>query len=178
MDLQLLLILIALLIITPLAIAGMSAAPWIPTRKKDVRRIIDLADIQPGQIVYDIGCGDARFLIEAAKIMDIKAIGIEISWVQVLHARIKIFFNRVSKKVKIKLKSLYREKLNNADLVFIFLLPKALPKIGEKLEKELKNRTKVITSAWPIPNWEKYLIKKDQPNKDKDIILYLYEMKK
>ena len=177
MDWQVIVIIILIVMIFPLAIAGISAAPWIPTRKRDIKRIIDLADIKKGEKVYDLGCGDARVLIAAAKEKQAQCVGLELSWLQWLHARINVIANGVGKLVKIKLKSFYTEDLSMADVVFIFLLPKSFKKVQTKLNLEIKPGTRVLVAAWPMPDWDKYLVEKHKPNKEKDIALYLYKIK-
>ena len=59
-------------------LAGFSSAPYVPMRKKDLARFLDIAEIKKGDVVYDLGCGDGRILMSAKK-MGARAIGLEIS---------------------------------------------------------------------------------------------------
>ena len=165
-----------ILILLPLAIAGVSAAPWIPTRKIDLKRIVALAGIKAGDKVYDLGCGDARVLIAACQqVPDAEYLGIDLSWLQVWHAKLKVFRNGFSKKIKIKLGSLFVEDLTQADLVFVFLLPKPYAKISIKLKKELPPGARVISAVWPINELKDKLVKVSQPDINKNLAFYLYQ---
>jgi hypothetical protein len=59
--------LIIVLIILPFAIAGISFAPWVPTRSKDIKRGLDLAKMKPNEIFFELGCGDGRVVFFANK---------------------------------------------------------------------------------------------------------------
>ena len=152
--------------------AGIRAAPWVASRRKDVQRFLKLANISPGQIVYDIGSGDGRMVIAAAK-AGAQAIGLEISLFPYLLSKIKQGLAHLPN-LTIKYRDFFHEDLSSADVVYIFLMPKAHRRLKEKLEKELRPGAKVITYVWPMPGWPP--VKKDKPG-DKSITLYLYQMK-
>lgn len=148
--------------------AGLRGAPWVPTRKKDVERFLKLVEIKPGQKFYDLGCGDGRLVIAAAK-EGANAVGLEISIAQYLHAKINNFFAKTN--TQIKLKDLWNVNLSDADIVYIFLLQDFYPKLKAKLEKELKPGATIIIHAWPMPGWQP--IKVDTaPN---SLPIYLYQ---
>ncbi len=164
--------LILLLIFLGTAVyAGVRGAPWVGSRKKDVQRFLKIADIKPGQVVYDLGSGDGRIVIAAAKI-GARAIGLEVSLLPYLLSKIKQGWAHLPN-LTIKYKDFFREDLSSADIVYIFLTAKAHRRLKEKLEKELKSGAKVITYVWPIPGWQP--IKKDKPGAQ-SIALYLYQL--
>lgn len=177
MEWQIGVILALVLIVAPLAIAGISAAPWVPTRKRDVKRVLDLAQIKKGDIVYDLGCGDGRIITAAAQERQAQCLGFEISWLQWLHSKFKILKTGTGKSVKVYLKSFYMADLSQASVVFIFLMPKVYQKLKAKMESELKSGSRIVVAVWPIPGWEKYLVKKSQPEKEKDVAFFLYKFK-
>lgn len=165
------------LVLLPLALAGISAAPWVPTKKKDIKRAVELANIQKGEIVYDLGCGDGRFLVSAYQSVPAgKYIGIDLSWLQVLHAKLNVLSKGFRKNIRIKLGSLFAEDLTKANLIFLFLLPKVFPKIAFKLRQELAPGTRVISAVWPISDLADKLVKVSQPDKKSDLPFYLYQM--
>lgn len=151
------------------AYAGWRGAPWVPTQKKDLERFLKLADIKPGQKVYDLGCGDGRLLLAAAEAGG-EARGFEISLLPFLLAQIKKYLHPRKSSVKISYKDIWRVDLSDADIVYFFLMPKAYPRLKEKFEKELKSGTKIIAYVWPMEGWTPSKI--DKKEKSPDIFLY------
>lgn len=146
-----------------------SAAPWLPTRRKDMARILALAKIKPDEIFYDLGCGDGRLITEAAR-AGAKATGFDISLMSFLMTRIRIIAERSNAKARFK--NFFRQDLSKADIVYLFLTPPAMPAVEKKLKTELKNGTRVISYAFSIPGLE--LITADkQPDRQ---TIYLYKM--
>lgn len=152
------------------AYANLRGAPWAPTNKKSVERFLHLAEIRPGQKMYDLGCGDGRLVFASAK-SGAQAKGFELSLFMYLLANIFRLFQKDRTKIKISCQDLWHSNLNDADLVYFFLMPKTYPKIKKKLENELKIGAKVIAYVWPIDGWEpvKIDILNGHPN------LYLYQ---
>ena len=140
---------------------------WVPTWQKDIKRFLALAEIKAGQIVYDLGCGDGRLVMAAAK-FDAKAVGLEISVIPFLFACLRKLFSR--SKAQIKFRDFWMVDLSDADVVYFFLIPRVYPELKQKLEKELKPGTKVIAYVWPIEGWQASKIDRvaGQPN------MYLY----
>lgn len=152
-------------------ISCLSFAPWVPTRKKDLRRIFELADLKPGEVFYDLGCGNGRLAIYAAKNFQARAIGLELALPLYLVCAIRKLFSG-NKLLKFKLQNLFNENLSGADVIYIFGMPDKLKiKLREKLERELKPGARVITYAFPIKDWMPERV--DKPARD-DVSIYLY----
>lgn len=161
--------------LTTIAIASLSLAPWVPTRKRDLKRICALADLKPDKVFYDLGCGDGRLVVYANKHYGVKAVGIELALPLFVVCKIRQLLNR-QKKIKFKFKNLFRENLSNADIIYVFAYKERLTgKLKQKLEKELKPGTQVISYTFPIEGWRPEIISK--PN-EKDLSIYLYKTKK
>lgn len=75
----LLILVIALFILLPIALAWKAYAPWVPTKKTDIVRVFELADLKQGEIFYDLGCGDARMVMYASRNFGVKSLGLEIA---------------------------------------------------------------------------------------------------
>ena len=144
-----------------------SAAPWVPTRRKDIERILKLADIKPGEVFYDLGCGDGRLITEAARHGAV-AVGFDISLMSYLMARSRVALERSGAKVIFK--NFFRADLSKADIVYLFLTPPAMPKVKKKLVSELKKGAKVISYAFTIPGLEPAAI--DKPTGRQSMYLY------
>lgn len=142
--------------------------PWAPTPKKTIDLILEEADIKPGQIVYDLGCGDGRVLLRAEK-LGAKTTGFELSLWLYLKAKFKIWLS--GSKTKIIRKNFLNQNLSEADIIFCFLVSKVMPKVKVKLQKDLKPDTKVISYAFTFPDWQPYKILDTKPSKT-----YFYEI--
>ena len=73
------LLLLILIVFGSMMVASFRTAPWVPSRKKDLRRLIELAEIKKGEVVYELGSGDGRIVLELARRYEAKIIGYEIS---------------------------------------------------------------------------------------------------
>ena len=151
----------------------LSFAPWVPSRGRDLKRIFKLADLKPGQIFYDLGCGNGRVVIYAANNFKVKSIGLEISLPLYLICKLRQALNKQGD-IEIKLKNLHKENLASADVVYFFGMPQVLnEKFCSKLKQELKPGTKVISYSFKLYNLEPKII--DKPS-EKDLPVYLYEI--
>lgn len=146
------LVAIVFLLIFSMAYAAASGAPWVPTWRKDIERFLVLAEPKPEERMVELGCGDGRVVITAAKERGVKGTGIELSLIQVLAAKARALISRSG--VRIKWQNAFHANLKDADLVYLFLMPETYEKIRPKLEAELKPGSRVVSYVWPIPGWE------------------------
>ncbi|MBP7898949.1 class I SAM-dependent methyltransferase [Candidatus Gracilibacteria bacterium] len=168
-----LLFLIVFIILLTFAYAGFRGAPWVPTKSHDVERFLKLAHIKPGQHFVDLGCGDGRLVIAAAE-AGASATGYEISLFPFILAHIHGLFqpSEIRKRTAIRYRDFWNTSLEDADIVYTFLMPDKMEKLKAKLKKELKPNSKVIAYVWPIPGWTP--VKKD--SEDHHYSIYLYEV--
>jgi cyclopropane fatty-acyl-phospholipid synthase-like methyltransferase len=165
------LFLVLFLIFFTFAWAGKSLAPWVPCRKKDIKRVLSIAELKPGEVFYELGCGDGRVVVAANKNYQVRAIGVELAVLLYIAAKIRQCFNW-NKNLEIRYGSLFKEDLASADVVYVFGMPQTLKaKFKEKLEKELKPGARVVSYVFPIEGWKP--IKIDKPT-EKDLNVYLY----
>lgn len=168
----LLFIIFLLLILGTFALAGFLAAPWVPLWKTDIRRMLKLAEVKPGETVYDLGAGDGRIIIIAAQEFGARATGFEIAVLPYFLAYIKILIRGLKPKIDLKYRNFFRADLSKADVICAFLTPPAMKKLKPKLEKEAKPGCRIVSYAFSIPTWQP--TKTDKPNKNKTVI-YLYQ---
>lgn len=128
-----------------------AGAPYAATPAEIVNKLFTIVSVGKDDIVYDLGSGDGRILIEAAK-RGAKGVGWEINFPLYLWSvrRIKQF--KLEKKVKIHFGNFWTKKLGKATVIFAFLLPEHMERLERKLEKELQPGTKVITYLAKLPN--------------------------
>lgn len=156
-----------------LALAGKSLAPFVPARRKDLPRILKLANLKSGEIFYDLGCGIGAVAIGAGQIPGVVSVGVEIAWPLYIICRLRRLFHK-NKNITFVLKNLYKTDLSNADVVYVFGLPATLKlKLKEKLQRELKPGARIISYAFKIDGLNPEIVDKPTP---KDLTIYLYKI--
>jgi SAM-dependent methyltransferase len=168
---ELFIIIILLAIFGTFAYAGYKGAPWVPTRRDDLSTIIDALKLNKESVFYDIGCGDGRLVIASAE-QGARATGLEISLLPYLLAQIRRLFSPARSRVQIKYKNLWNTDLSDATHVYFFLMPEMFPKLMEKLKKELKPGSIVISYVWPLPQW----VPTETIKREKQPTLFLYTL--
>jgi len=165
-----LVLVVLIIILFSFAYAFFRAIGWIPMWSKDVATVIKLADLKPGDKFCDLGCGEGKVVVAAAK-NGAQAVGYELSLLLYIIAKIRSWFSRG--KVQIKFRDFWLVDLSEMDAVFFFLIPRIFPKMKEKLERELKPGARVVIYVWPMKGWqpEKVVKRENGP------AIYLYRMK-
>jgi SAM-dependent methyltransferase len=128
-------------------------ALWQPTDRVTVRRILHLARVKEGEHVLDLGCGDGRIVVAAAREFNAYATGIEIDPARVLWARAWTFLAGVSSRTRIRWGNMYSADLTGADVVILFLSPTANCKLQERLRRELKPGARIVSYYHPMWGW-------------------------
>lgn len=160
-------------IIGSTALGVISLAPWVPSRKKDLSRIFALADLKPDETFYDLGCGTGQLVIYANQHFKCKAIGIEIGLPMYLICRFKKLFKN-NKNIIFNWKNLFKQNLTDADVIYLFGLPGTLKeKLTNKLKRELKPGSRVLSYAFPINGWP---VIKTNGDGQKQVKIYLYHI--
>lgn len=149
---------------------------YVPTPHDIVEKMLEMAKVQEDDIVYDLGCGDGRIVVQAAKKRGCKGIGFEIVHELAEKARENVRKNNVEHLVEIKEKDLYKTDISKATVLPIYLLPKMLKKLKPKLAK-LKPGTRIVSHDYRIegvlPEKELTLVSKETGAKH---ILILYTL--
>lgn len=141
---------IIILIADMLFINLKTKVPWARIPETNLENILASLKLPQGALVYDLGCGDGRFLFLAEK-YGLKAIGYELAYYPYLKALISKFIK--GSKVMIENKDFFKADLSEAKAVFIFLTASVMEKIGTKLKQNLKAGTTVISYGFLIPDW-------------------------
>lgn len=174
MEILLILMVIFCLLLTTTAFVGVvMRVPYVPTQKKVIEKIFREVALRKGETFIDLGCGDGRMLIEAEKNKKVNAIGYEIAPLIYLFALVRKIISR--SKAKILFKNFFKENLNNADVIFCYLMPAELKKLSKKIKKECKKGTRIISNTFKIHGLTpKRVIKKNI--KEKTPTLYFYQI--
>jgi SAM-dependent methyltransferase len=131
-----------------------SVVPWVPTRRRERELLLKEVTILPGQVVYDLGAGTGTVMFLLAKREpNARYVGIEIAPLLVIIGFVKkLIIGAAARNVSLRLRDLFAPSYADGDVLFIFLLNTAYPKLIKKLRGTLKPEATVIVEAWPLPN--------------------------
>ena len=144
-------ILIIVILLLSLIWTTPRGAPWVPTSLSLVRDMLDLADVKPDEVVYDLGCGDGRVLVTAALRYQARAVGIELDPLRWLWCQILVTLLGLRGRVKVQLGDLFQADISQADVVACYLLPDTNKRLQDKLLRELKPGARVVSNTFIFP---------------------------
>ena len=124
-----------------------------PTPLPVVRAMLELADVGPQDVVYDLGSGDGRIPITAAMEFGARAVGIEIDPALVAQAQAKAREAGIEDKVEFRLGDMYAADVRPATVVTLFLHPGPNLKLREKLRSDLQAGSRVVSYVWDMGGW-------------------------
>ena len=139
---------------------GSSLAPYVPTPCYVVRRMLSLAELKAGEIVYDLGSGDGRIVMLAAGDFGAKAVGFECEKDLVKKSLDRIHKFHFNYEVKIIKDDLLNADIDKADVVTMYLSPGGNEEVKPKLERELKSGARVISLEFEIQGWKFHKVDK------------------
>lgn len=145
--------------------------PFVPTQQNMIDKVLKKAGLKAGKTIIDVGCGDGRIVVQAAKKKNVKAIGYEIAPMVFLIAKLRqLIFNS---KAKIYFRNFFNESLKNADIIFCYLMPAEMQKLAAKAKAECKKGTKIVSHTFHIEGMKpKQIIKKNAENKTPTFYFY------
>ncbi|MBN1939668.1 MAG: class I SAM-dependent methyltransferase [Candidatus Aminicenantes bacterium] len=151
-------------------------APYVPTPSEVVAEMCRLGEVSKDSIVYDIGCGDGRIVIYAAKTYGARGVGIDIEPERIRESRANAKEAGVEKLVRFELADATRVDISEATVVTMYLLPESNELLRPKLEKELRPGVFVVTHNYMIPGWEEKevtsAVVRDPEGKEHTVFLY------
>ena len=148
------LVVCVMVVLVSAALAGFKAAPFVPTFQRDVLRMLELAGVNERDMVVDLGAGDGRFLITAARKFNAHAVGYEMSILMYLIAWIRILMTGTRKRVSLKCADFYHADLSRYSVICCFLTPMAMKKLEPKFMRECAPGTRIISYAFRLPTIE------------------------
>ncbi len=132
----------------------MSISPFVASPIPVIRRLLTLAELKPGEILYDLGSGDGRTVIMAAQEFGAIGVGIELREDLVKQSLKKIAQLKLEDRVKIIHANIFDVDLSPADVVYMYLTTSANEKVRPKLEAELKKGARVVSHDYEITGWK------------------------
>ena len=143
--------------------------PPVPTKLSRIRKALKLVNLRPSEVLYDLGSGDGRVLIVAAREFGAQAVGIEIGPVQRAFSWVNVLRNGIRDKVRIEAGNFYQANLGAADVVFVYATSKEVKKLASHLEKQMKPGSRLVSISADFPEWEPSAF-------DERELIFLYEM--
>ncbi len=130
------------------------AAPFIPTPETLVAKGLQLAELDPGRLHFDLGSGDGRWVIAAARDFGAQSVGYEIDPELVASSRRRIEELGLADRARIEQGDLFEVDFSRVDLVTTYLLPAMLERLRPLFEAQLKPGAMVLSYDFPVPEWE------------------------
>lgn len=128
--------------------------PAIPTPQYLVDRMLEAGRVKPGDVVYDLGSGDGRVVISAARNFGARAVGVELMPDLVRKARERVQNMGLADRISIVEGSALRVDLSPADVVTMWFLTNSNDRLRPHLEKQLKVGARVVSNEFPIRGWK------------------------
>lgn len=128
-------------------------AGWEPTSREKVRRMLEMSGTGPSDVVYDLGSGDGRIILEAARTYHARAVGIEADPLRVLLSRLAVKVLHAGDRVKVVWGNFFHIDLSEATIVTVFLSQGTNQRLKAKLLSELRPGARVVSYVWTFDDW-------------------------
>mgnify|MGYP001815304779 CR=1 FL=1 len=158
---------LAVILMISILWTNLVGAPWLPTARRKVHRMLDMAEVGGDDVVYDLGCGDGRTLVIAARTYGARAIGIEIDPMRYVWCELLVTVLGLRGQVTVIFGNIFDQDLQLADVVTCYLLPETNRKLEAKLRRELKPQARVVSHDFTFPGLRLM-------GEDREADLYLY----
>ncbi|MDW7760377.1 MAG: class I SAM-dependent methyltransferase [Acidobacteriota bacterium] len=152
-------------------------APFVPTPMEVVEKMLDTAAVTRDDVLYDIGCGDGRVVIAAARLRGARGVGIDIDPDLIEESRREARRQGVDGLTRFIRMDATQARFAEATVVAVYLLPESLELLRHKFETELRPGARIVSHSYLIPGWEDKLVRTelfdDAGGKSRKIHLYI-----
>lgn len=143
--------------------------PPVPTYPDRIQKALKLANLQPDETLYDLGAGDGRVLLIAARDFGAKAVGLEIGPIQCALIWLRTTASGFGNQIQVRWENFYKANLKDADVVFIYATSKEVIKLAPHLEKQMKPGARLVSISADFNEWEP----QEFDNRD---LIFVYKM--
>lgn len=150
-------------------------APYVSSPQPLVTKMLELAQLKQGETVFDLGCGDGRILVAAARDFGARAVGVELSSILARRSREQADALGLANRISVIEGDLLAVDLKEADVVSLYLMTEANAQLRPKLERELRPGTRVVSLEFEIRGWKPVRVEKFTAHRH-DYKIYLYEI--
>src|SRR5262249_13567468 len=138
---------------SPVAVWTDGEEPYVPTPPEVVDRMLEIAQVKSGDVIYDLGSGDGRIIIRAAKRYAVRRVGIEIDGGVVQKAKNNAFKEKVEHLVEFRAEDALKVDVSPATVVTLYMLPEFNSKLRPFFDREVKPGTRVVSHDFEIQGW-------------------------
>ncbi len=150
--------------------------PYVPTPQGVVDRMLELAQVKSGDVVYDLGSGDGRIVITAARKYGVRAIGFEIDPVRIRESRENIKKAGVGNLVEIRQQDIRTVDLSAASVLTMYLLPEVNLMIRPNIWKQMKPGSRVVSHDFDMGDWQPLKTENFKDGDSWDHTIYLWHV--
>jgi hypothetical protein len=158
-----------ILLLLWILIPALYGLPPVSTKPERIRKALKLANLRPDETLYDLGAGDGRVLLLAAREFGSKAVGIEVGPVQCALIWLRATASGFGSQIRVKWENFYKAELHEADVVFVYATSTEVRKLAPHLEQQMKQGARLVSISADFPEWEPSAFD------DRDLI-FIYEM--
>ena|SRR5688572_19271630 len=164
---------------TPKRVDAPQLAPYVPTPQEVVDRMLALANVTRNDLVVDLGCGDGRIPVTAAKTYGARGLGVDIDPVRIAEANANAKAAGVTHLVEFKLQDALKTDVSNATVVTTYLLSQSNLRVRPLITKQLRPGSRIVTHSFSMGDWEpaKTETFNDATGRSRTIYLYLADGK-
>lgn len=132
--------------------------PFVATPMDVVRKMLEMAQVDKDDILYDLGCGNGRIVIMAAKEHGARSVGIDLDPRRIKESKANMREAGVEDRVEFRLRDALKTDFSEATVITLYLLMEVNERLRPHLERQLKRGTMVISHNYPIPGWASRLV--------------------
>ena len=129
-------------------------APFVPTPADVVDRMLELAEVRPSDVVYDLGCGDGRIVIAAAQRHGARGVGIDIDPQRIDEARRNAKAAGVEHLVTFRVEDALQTDISEATVITLYLVASLNARLRPRLMSQLRPRARIVSHNFPVGDWE------------------------
>jgi precorrin-6B methylase 2 len=155
---------------------GKKIVPYVPTPQEVVERMLELAQVKKGDVVYDLGSGDGRIVVTAAKKYGVRAIGFEIDPERIKESAENIKKAGVGHLVEIRQQDIRTVDLSPATVLTMYLLPEVNLMIRPNIWKQMKPGSRVVSHDFDMGDWKPLKTENIKDGSSWDHTLYLWHV--
>jgi SAM-dependent methyltransferase len=151
-------------------------APYVPTPAVVIDKMLELADVGPDDILYDLGCGDGRIVITAARKFGTKGVGIDLDPQRIAESKAGARAAGVEHLVEFRVQDVMKTDFRKATVIALYLLPESNNLLRPLFEAQLGPGTRVVSHNYSVPGWQSketnYAAVEDEKGQEHTIYVY------